>query len=100
MHDRLFENARSLQPFEPHADAIGLDVGAFESCMASDASAEEIRKDMAVATKAGLTGTPAFVIGLTDPADPNKVRGVTAWTGARHVSSFRLELEKVLKLED
>ncbi len=100
MHDRLFENSRNLEPLGPHAEAIGLDMGAFDACMESEESAAEIRKDMALAKKIGATGTPGFVIGLTDPTDPRKVKGVSFINGAMHYSAFKLQIDRALRVEN
>lgn len=96
MHDRLFANQRAIEPLKGHAEALGLDVGAFESCMASEKYAEAVRKDMAEAQKAGATGTPSFVLGRTDPADPTKVKGITFIRGAQQFAAFKTEIEKAL----
>jgi predicted DsbA family dithiol-disulfide isomerase len=53
MHDRLFASQRAIEPLKGHAEALGLDVVAFESCIASEKNAEAVRKDMAQAQKAG-----------------------------------------------
>ena len=100
MHDRLFENSKNLEPLGPHAEAIGLDADTFDACMASEESAAEVRKDMALAKKNGITGTPGFIIGLTDPDDPGKVRGVSFVNGAMHYSAFHLQIDKALKIEN
>ena len=67
MHDRLFANQRALEPLKGHAEALGLDVVAFESCMASEKYAEAVRKDMAEAQKAGVSGTPSSSVAPTPP---------------------------------
>jgi predicted DsbA family dithiol-disulfide isomerase len=100
MHDRLFENSKKLEPLTAHAVSIGLNAGTFDTCMASDESAAEIRKDMAVAHGVGITGTPGFVIGTTDPDDPSKISGLLFVNGAMHYSAFRLQIEKALKMKD
>ena len=100
MHDRLFENSKQLEPLTPHAVAIGLDAGTFDACMTSDESAAEVRKDMALAHGVGITGTPGFVIGSTDPDDPNKVSGLLYVNGAMHYSAFRLQIEQALKMKN
>ena len=61
MHDRLFENQRALEPWSGHAEALGLDVAGFESCMTSEKHAAAVRKDMSQARTAGATGTPKEV---------------------------------------
>ncbi len=96
MHDRLFDNQRAIEPLKGHAEALGLDVVAFESCMASEKHAEAVRKDMAQAQKAGATGTPSFVLGRTDPADPSKVKGISFIRGAQQFAAFKTEIEKAL----
>jgi len=97
MHDRLFENQRSLEPFAPHATAIGLDVAKFDECMASGRQAEAIRKDMAQAQKVGVTGTPGFLLARTDPSDPKKVRGISVLRGAQPFDAFKAAIESALK---
>ncbi len=71
MHDRLFENYKTLDPLTPHAEAVGLDVAPFEECLSSGRFANDIRRDMSEGRKAGVTGTPAFMLGRTDPESNN-----------------------------
>jgi len=96
MHDRIFANQRAIEPLKGHAEALGLDVVAFESCMASEKYGEAVRKDMAEAQKAGVSGTPSFVLGRTDPADPSKVKGISFIRGAQQFAAFKTEIEKAL----
>lgn len=96
MHDRLFANQRALEPWSGHAQALGLDTAAFESCMSSDSHAAGVRADMAEASKAGATGTPSFVLAETDPADPSKVKGLAFLRGAQPFSAFKAEIDKAL----
>ena len=96
MHDRLFENYKKLEPWSGHAEALGLDVAAFDACLASGRHAEGVRKDMAVARAAGATGTPSFVLGYTDLEDPSKVKGITFLRGAQSYNAFKAEIDKAL----
>ena len=96
MSHRLFEQQRALEPWKAHAEALGLDVKRFEECMTSGRTAPAIRKDMAEAQKAGVTGTPAFLIALTDPADKTKVKGLTTIRGAGAYERFKAELDQAL----
>jgi protein-disulfide isomerase len=89
MHDRLFANQRALEPWQGHAEALGLDVARFEACMSSGKHAEAIRRDMAEARKGGATGTPSFILARTDPQNPTKVTGITFLRGARSFSTFQ-----------
>jgi hypothetical protein len=73
MHDRLFANQRAIEPLKGHAEALGLEVVAFESCMASEKYGEAVKKDMAEAQKAGVSGTPSYS-GAHRSGDPTKVK--------------------------
>jgi hypothetical protein len=95
MHDRLFANQQAFEPWTAHAEAVGLDVAKFEACLASGKFDTEIRRQMAEAGKAGLTGTPAFMIGRTDPKD-TKVTVLAVLKGARAFADFKTELDKQL----
>ena len=96
MSHRLFEQQRALEPWKAHAEALSLDVTRFEECMTSGRTAPAIRKDMAEAQKAGVTGTPGFLIALTDPADKTKVKGLTTIRGAGAYERFKAELDQAL----
>ncbi len=96
MHDRLFQNQRSLEPWSGHAEALGLDVAAFDECLSSGKYADAVRQDMAEAGKAGATGTPSFVVALTDPDDPSKVEGVSFLRGAQAFPAFKSQIDSAL----
>jgi len=96
MHARLFENQKALAPWSGHAEALGLDVAAFDACMESDRYAEAIRADMAEAQKAGATGTPSFVIATTNPDDSTQVIGVTFLRGAVPFANFKAAIDGAL----
>ena len=96
MHDRLFENQSALEPWTAHAEAIGLDVAKFEQCLASGKFDDEIRRDMAEARKVGVTGTPAFLVGRTEP-NSSKVRVLAVLKGAKAFADFKAELDRLLE---
>ena len=62
-------NATTLGPptYDRLAGELGLDAGRFSACLAADRHRAEIDRDVAEATKAGVTGTPSFVLGATTP---------------------------------
>jgi len=95
MHDRLFQNQQALEPFTPHAAAIGLDAAKFDLCLASGKFDEDIRRDMAEARKVGVTGTPAFLIGRTDPSG-TKLKVLAVVKGAKPYAEFKAELDRML----
>lgn len=95
MHDRLFANQKTLEPWKAHAEAVGLDVPKFEACLSAGKQAEEIRRDMAEVQKAGVTGTPAFFLAYTDPGS-SKVKTLVRITGAQPFSSFKAQIDRFL----
>ena len=100
MHDRLFANQQALEPWNGHAQALGLEVAQFEECMSAGKYAQAIRADMVEARKAGASGTPSFVLGLTDPENPAKVKGLAFIRGALDFSRFKIEIDKALGQEE
>ena len=96
MHDRLFANQKALEPWKAHAEAVGgLDVSKFEACLNAGKQAEEIRRDMAQAQKAGVTGTPLFFLAYTDPSS-SKVKTLVRLSGAQPFAAFKAEIDKLL----
>jgi predicted DsbA family dithiol-disulfide isomerase len=95
MHDRLLANQQTLDQWNSHAEAVGLDVAKFEECLNSGRQATKIRADMAQAEKAGVSGTPAFFFAYTDPKS-TKVTTVTRLSGALPYSAFKAVIDKLL----
>lgn len=96
MHDRLFRNQRALEPFNAHAAALGLDTQAFDACLASGRNAETVRKNMAEAAKAGVSGTPSFVLAVSDSDNPATVRGLRFIRGAQPYTAFQTLIDAEL----
>ena len=97
MHSRLFENQRalSLKDLPQHAQALGLDAPKFQQCLESGKYASRIRKDLADGQKAGITGTPGFFLGVTEPNDP-KVKALRVLKGAQPYASFKDAIDSLL----
>ncbi len=96
MRERMFDNQRSLEPWNVHAEALGLDVAQYEACLNSGKYADAVKADLAEAYKAGATGTPSFVIAVIDDKDPSKVRGLTFIRGAQPFATFKQALDEAL----
>jgi len=96
MHARLFENQKTLEPWNPHAEAVGLDVAKFEQCLASGKFDQEIRRDMGEARKVGVTGTPAFMIGRTEP-DSTNIKVLAVIRGAKSFADFKADIDRLLE---
>src|SRR5438093_7608800 len=97
MHGQLFANQQALSPEDlaKYAQTIGLDVALFKQCLESGHYAEAIRKDMADAQGAGLTGTPSFFLGLTG-TDGTPVKALRVIKGAQAYPAFKAAIESLL----
>lgn len=100
MHDRLFanQNALATPQLSDHAKAIGLDVTEFNKCVESGKFAEKVRKDVADAQQAGVSGTPTFFIGLTDPKGSD-IKAVRKIVGAQNYAAFKTALDTLAGTE-
>lgn len=99
MHDALFtdQKANTDEDFQQMAASLGLDVAAFSECMNSDQFMEQIKADMAEGQKLGISGTPSFVLGLTDPEDPSKVHLTRFIRGAQSLQAFSGAIDELIK---
>jgi len=80
---------RRLQAF---AEAISLDMDAFNSCFSSGKYSDRVNQDSVDGTAAGVTGTPAFVISYTVNGE-EKTRFIA---GAYPFSEFQTQIEEAL----
>lgn len=96
MHDRLFANQQSLTPPDlvRHAEALDLNSQRFQDCLESGRYAAAIRKDVADAGRAGVSGTPTFLIGIVQPNGSVKV--FRKLVGARPYSEFKAAIDSLL----
>ena len=96
MHDRLFANQQTLEPWGAHAKALDLGVTMFDACVNSGKYANAVRADMATAQQLGINGTPSFLVAATDPSDPKMVKGLALIRGAQPFGAFKMEIDKAL----
>lgn len=97
MHDRLFANQTALGPDQlvPHAEAVGLDVAIFQSCLNGGLQTATVRKDLAEGRQAGLTATPAFFLGRTN-AGSTTILATTTIRGAKAYPAFKEAIDALL----
>jgi protein-disulfide isomerase len=96
MHDKLFANQQALKPEDliKNAKALGLDTAKFKEYLDSGKHAEEIKKRMEEGKKAGITGTPAFLLGFIGP--DGKVKAVKKIGGAQPFTQFKTVIDELL----
>jgi hypothetical protein len=51
---------------------------------------------MALAQKAGISGTSSFVLGRTVATNPNKVTGISVLRGAQPFNAFKTAIDSAL----
>jgi predicted DsbA family dithiol-disulfide isomerase len=97
MHERLFTNQRNLTPKElpDHAQAIGIDVPKFRQCVDSGKYAARIRKDLGDGQKVGVTGTPGFFLGVTEPSG-TEIKATRVIKGAQPYAAFKEAIDSLL----
>ena len=95
MHDRLFANQQTLDAWTQHADAVGLDPAQFDGCLTGQRHSADIRREIAQAQSAGVSGTPGFFLALTEPGS-TKVRPVRGLKGAQPYAAFKAAIDAVL----
>jgi len=70
MHDKLFENQRTLSPekYDEFAKALGLNMEQFKKDFDAPETAAQVTSDMKEAGDVGVRGTPSFFINGKQPA--------------------------------
>jgi protein-disulfide isomerase len=98
MHDVLFENQRqlSIANLKSYGASLGLDAAAFDACLDDGKYEQQVKDDLASGRKLGIRGTPAFVVGLTDPEDPNKANVTEYISGAQSLDAFSQTIDGLL----
>ena len=99
MHDIMFDNPKklSVENLKSYAIGMGLDAETFNACLDTKEHAKSIRQDMAIGSKLGVSGTPAFVLGLTNLDDPDKVDAKVFIKGAQGIDQFRAHIDRLLE---
>jgi len=94
MREELFKNPQKLaaEHLPEHAASVGVDVEAFNACMASDRHLADIDQDAKDASAVSLTGTPSFIIGKTAG---DKITGQVV-IGAQPLNIFTAAIKKAL----
>lgn len=92
MHDKLFEtqtawaeSATAKILYSGYARTLGLNLTAFESCLTSEKYKAAVDADLALAQKAGASGTPTFYI------------NGQALVGAQPLAAFQAAIDKALE---
>ncbi len=96
MHGVLFQKQKdlSIEALKQYAQDLGLDAEAFGGCLDSGKYQADIQKDVADGAKAGVRGTPSFIIGKSGSGET--ITG-TLVRGAQPFARFQQVIEAVQK---
>ena len=99
MHDALFNDQRANtdENFQEFAAQLALDAAAFSDCLGDDRHMAQIKADQTAGQRLGVSGTPSFVLGLTDPDDPGKVNLTKFIRGAQALPAFAAAIDDLLE---
>jgi len=95
MHDELFSLPKALddEGITRHAKKIGVNLGAFETCMNGDGLGD-VERDAGLAKTLGIAGTPTFFVGKK--TDDSHVRIDTVISGSQPIGEFRAAIDRSL----
>jgi protein-disulfide isomerase len=99
MHNLLFDNQRELgdENLKAFAGTIGIDTSQFNECLDGKKYQKQISEDIRLSDKLGMSGTPGFIVGLTDPKDPDKALMSEYIKGAKSLDSFKAAIDELLE---
>ena len=95
-HEAMMANQSGLGDLSSYAKELKLDIELFEACLDSGEYASAVRGNMSLAGRLGISGTPAFIIGVLDAEDPGKVTAISAIRGALPFEIFKREIDAAL----
>lgn len=95
MRDSLFTNQQQLavESIKGYAKALALDEAKFNQCLDSGAYASKVDQDSQIAGKAGVRGTPGFIVAKSRP--DGKIRGAVV-SGAQPFEAFKAAIDATL----
>ena len=99
-HDAIFTktisngNGMAVSELPAIAKSLGLNVSTFQGCLDSNKYKDEVTKDIADASKAGVNGTPSFFVGKSTS---NGTINGTIIVGAQPFAAFKVIIDEILK---
>lgn len=93
-HDTLFREGQGLSGPEllAIASSLGTDMTAFKGCLDSNAAAERVQRDIAVARAAGVAATPAFFVNHKPVSDVRELESAVMEALSRPAAAAKREV--------
>jgi len=98
LYSLMFKNQKAIADEAALLSAgrqLGVDAAAYASCLASGASKSQVDADAKSAGALGVSGTPAFLVGVVLP--DRRVKVVRTSIGAGSVAAFSALIEEALQ---
>ncbi len=97
MHDLIFGNQRAMavKDLTENARALGLNSQTFQQCLDGGKYTTKIRMDLEDGKKFGVSATPTFFLGLTDPQS-TEVKVLRIIRGAQPYQAFKEAIDGLL----
>jgi|ERR1700693_410511 len=98
LHDQMMATPKSLdrKSLSLYAQNFGLDVTNFDRCLESNKYAEVVRLEMTEGLKAGVDGTPTFLLGTTSE-DGRFFKATQRFAGAVSFDQLKQAIDSLLK---
>jgi len=98
MQEVLFSNQKQMddEQIKSYGETIGLNVDTFVACMDEGKYNDQVKSDLTEGRGLGISGTPSFAVGLTDPSDSNKLKVTAVLRGARSYDAFVAAIDALL----
>lgn len=99
-HDEIFKrttsngNGLTKDDLYKIADDLNLNSSNLKTCLDADKYRDEVQKDIADGSRAGVSGTPGFFLGKTTSG--SEIEGIKI-VGAQPFSSFKTQIDKLLQ---
>lgn len=102
MHDLLFATPRdvALETLKAHAAKLDLEASRFAACLDDEKDKDRLAADMALGGELGVSGMPAFFLGVTEPGSPGKARLTARIPGAVAYPVFSGAIDAMLAPTD
>jgi len=95
MHTTIFDNQKQMSEadLKGYARNAGVDLAAYDKCVADPAVTAKITRDLEEGSRIGVTGTPMFFIGKMENG---KLRTIKRVNGAESFERFQQAIDAVL----
>jgi len=97
MHNQLMQKQDSLDDLSAIAKPLDLDIARFQECLKTNKYSDEVRNNISLGIKLGISAVPGFILAARNPEKPTIVKGISASFGFRPFDAFQPEIDQALE---